>query len=441
MWIKLPLVIAAASVLLVSVASRAGADPASDAAAKVSSLLESRVRGCPHVAVLSVMARATTPEEVTDTRPAGYDVSATVTNGGGVTAEFLVSSGQVYPDNSLAGALATGCRRDPPAPDGALEWHGLPYMDPSGGVIHIGSDGPWHGAQPNHRLPSFVAPIPEGDGTPVWTKVCARGTQTAHFRRTFYLLGRPDSLLVAISGVNAGGRNPLTSATVLFNGHRVLTGSRPAGLTTLTARLRKASLRSLRFGANHIDVLVDKTATGRCNGRSRHQIGVRFTFNGSFHSDTGGASLEIQSASLLCATECGGSFVLPFKFRVNGPSALLEPRFTLDVHFAEADQLVPPVSAQEGGIGDGHCHESQLDRRTVELVCSWPPFLAGTVGRLTFSIVYGVKVRPPFKEIFTVRWHLPGQSSVSGPMAHNAAGSRRVTVCFPRGPDCAAPVS
>ena len=142
-----------------------------------------------------------------------------------------------------------------------------------------------------------------------------------------------------------------------------------------------------------------------------------------------------------CVSSCGGSFVVPFEFRVPGPSALLEPQFTFAITFAEPGQLVPPIRAEEGGVSGGRCNESQSGLLTVVLVCSWPPFAAGTVGRLNFTIVYGVGAKPPFQEHFRIHWKLPGQASLSGVRTRSASGRRLVTVCYPRGPDCRAPVA
>ena len=403
--------------------------------------MQSGARTCPHVTVETVSATPTTASEVTAFRPAGYDVAVNVTGAGGVTAVFLVSDRQVYADNSLAGALLEGCRRGPPAPRTALAWHGLPYMDPSDGEIQVGSDGPWHGGHANHRLPSLAAPVPEGDGTPIWAGACRAGTQTVRFDRTLYLLGRPDSLSVTLSAVTAGGRNPLTAASLLINGHRVLAAAPAAGLTTLTAHLRGAALREIAYGVNRFEVVVRKTRSGRCNGRGRRQVGVRFLFVGYFHSATAGSSLKLQGANGVCRSGCGGSFVLPFEFRVTGPSALLEPQFTFAITFAEAGQLVPPIRAEEGGIKGGHCKETERGSLTVVLTCTWPPFPAGTAGRLNFTVVYGVRAKPPFKEQFRIDWELPGQTSVSGVKVHRAAGKRLLTVCYPAGPGCGAPVS
>jgi hypothetical protein len=428
-------------VLLAILAAPAAADPAADAAGRVRSLVQSGARTCPHVTIETVIATPTTPSEVTAFRPAGYDVAVRVTGAGGVTALFLVSGGQVYPDNSLAGELLEGCRRDPPAPRTALAWHGLPYMDPSDGEIQVGSDGPWHGGHANHRLPSLAAPIPEGDGTPIWAGACRAGTQTVRFDRTLYLLGRPDSLSVTLSTVTAGGRDPLTSASLLINGHRVLAAAPAAGLTTLTAHLRSAALHEVAYGANRFEVVLRKARSGRCNGRGRRQVGVRFLLVGYFHAATTGSSLELQGANGVCSPSCGGSFVLPFEFRVTGPSALLEPQFTFAITFAEPGQLVPPIRAEEGGIKRGRCNESERGSLTVVLICTWPPFPARTSGRLNFTVVYGVSAEPPFKERFRVAWELPGQTSVSGVKVHGAAGQRLLAVCYPVGPGCRAPVS
>ncbi len=417
---------------------------AQQAADQVRQFIAANARTCPHFTIESVDAQPTTTDEVTDTRPAGFDVTVQLSGPAGGPAQFLVtnSDNEVVPDNAVAGALALGCRRDPPAPRSALDWRALPYADLDGGAIEAGSDGPWRGEYANRQLPDFSASFPEGNGTPVWAKTCERRSQVVRFDRTLYLLGAPDSLsFLLTAAVKGDGARPLKWVELTINGRTVYRSA--AGGNYAAGQLDHAALSTIRFGANSFEVVVAKPATAACNTKNATaQYGVHFTIAGHFHADAAGASLAPTGTIGCGKSTCSGQASLPFTLTNQGPSELLEPQLAVTLTTAKPNEIdYPSFTATENGFSDVRCRSSHPLATKYRLFCDWHPMPGGGTGSLAFKFSFRVPRSQAIRaaaQTWTLSWSFPG---AYGTASHNASGTRSMFVCGPVGPGCQSPIT
>ncbi len=428
----------ALAMALALTAGPAAAATATSAAEQVREFIITNARTCPRFTIEGVDAQPTATDEVTDTRPAGYDVTVQLSKPASGPAEFLVtnSGNAIFPDNAVAGALAVGCRRDPPAPTSALQWHALPYDDPDGGAIQAGSDGPWRGASANHYLPNFAATFPEGNGTPVWAKKCTRGPQLVGFERTLYLLGTPDSLsFLLTAAVTGSGARPLKWVELILNG-RTVYRSAAAG-NYAAGQLDHAALATVRFGANSFEVVVAKPASAACNTRTAAaQYGVHFTIAGHFHADAAGASLTPAGTISCNRTTCRGHAALPFRLSNEGPAELLEPDIAVTLTTANANEVAyGSFAATENGLSRVRCRSSHPAGTKYALFCDWGPMAARAAGSLDFKFSFAI---PRSTQTWKLTWRFPG---AYGTGAVNATGTRSIIVCGPVGPACQTPIT
>jgi hypothetical protein len=438
-WLSLfvTLVIASAALgaPLAQPSAALGATPAQQAVAAVRQFLASHGHGCPHFTVQRVRAHATTAAEVSDTRPAGYDVIAQLTRAT-EPAEFLVSAGQVYPDDPVAGALAIGCHATPPAPATALAWHALPYLNLGSGAIESGSDGPWSGAHVNHALPTFAIQFPEGDSGPVWAARCSAHKQTVRFGRTVYLLGPPDSLSFLLTAAVVGSHAPaLSQVRLVINGQTVFQAAPSDGY--VAGEIPASALSSIGYGESTIQVIVVKPGSGPCNGKSAQQYGVHFTITGHFHADTIASSRPVTGTLSCSATGCHGRAALAFSLTNEGPVELLEPRFDLLLTLAEPHEVSAPYfSAVQSGLTGIRCHFNRPTTREYHVYCDWSPFAPGASGTLEFKFPYrvsGASRAVPISERWSDAWSFPAPY---GPGSLGASGSQTITVCRPTSASC-----
>jgi hypothetical protein len=412
-----------------------GATPAQQAVAAVRQFLATHGHGCPHFTVQRVRAHATTAAEVSDPRAAGYDVIVQLTRAT-EPAEFLVSRGQVYPDDPVSGALALGCHATPPAPATALAWHALPYLNLGTGAIETGSDGPWIGAQVNRALPTFAIQFPEGDSSPVWAATCSAHKQTVKFERTVYLLGPPDSLSFLLTAAVLGAHAPaLTQVRLVINGQTVLEAAPSDGY--VAGEIPASVLSSIGYGASTVQVIVVKPASGPCNGRSGQQYGVHFTITGHFHADTIASSRPVAGTLSCTATGCHGRAALAFSLTNEGPVELLEPRFDLLLTLAEPHEVSAPYfSAVQSGLTGIRCHFNRPTAREYHVYCDWSPFAPAASGTLEFKFPYrvsGASRAVPISERWSDAWSF---APPYGPGSLGASGSQTITVCRPMSANC-----
>jgi hypothetical protein len=422
-------------VMLVAAPAALGATPAQQAVAAVRQFVATHAHGCPRFTVERVHAHATTAAEVSDTRPAGYDVIAQLTRAI-EPAEFLVSGSQVYPDDPVSGALASGCHQTPPAPATALAWHALPYLNLGTGSIESGSDGPWSEAHVNHALPAFAIQFPEGDSSAVWAATCSAQKQTVRFGRALYMLGPPDSLSFLLTAAVVGSRAPaLSQVRLVVNGETVFHATPRDGY--VAGEIPASALSSIGFGASTFEVIVVKPASGPCNGKSGQQYGVHFTITGHFHADAIAAS-QAPTGTLKCSGKaCHGQAALGFSLTNEGPVELLEPRFDLLLTLAEPGEVAAPYfSAVQSGLTGIRCHFNRLTSREYHVYCDWSPFAPEASGTLEFKFPYRLSRASqavPVSERWSDAWSFPAPY---GPGSVGASGSQAITVCRPMSASC-----
>lgn len=149
-WARAPVAAALGLAAIGVQAPRAAA--ASTPPEAVDSFIAGHDQGCPRLSSTSTVATPTYFSEVTAFRPAGFDVRVVLqlligsSGGTGLQANFLVAGPTVYPYDAVAAQLASGCSRDPGAPQTPLEWHGLPYdtggFGAAAGPHRVGRHGP-----------------------------------------------------------------------------------------------------------------------------------------------------------------------------------------------------------------------------------------------------------------------------------------------------------
>ena len=184
-------------------ARQLGATPAQQAVAAVRQFLATHGHGCPHFTVQRVRAHATTAAEVSDTRPAGFDVIVQLTRATG-TGRVSGQRGTGLPRRPRVGCAR---RRLPCHPADAGDRAGLARAAVSQSRHRRDRDRlrrpVERSCSVNHALPTFAIQFPEGDSSPVWAATCSAHKQTVKFERTVYLLGPPDSLSFLLDGGGA----------------------------------------------------------------------------------------------------------------------------------------------------------------------------------------------------------------------------------------------
>jgi hypothetical protein len=410
------------------------------AAHAVHKFIARHAQGCTGLAFHGLTAKPTRASEITDTRPAGYDVTVKV-SGAVEPAEFLVGDGHVYPDDPVSGELALGCHKPPPVPRTALGWHALPYLNISAGVIQAGSDGAWPGAAVVKALPAITSQFPEGDSGAIWGQTCTAAAQEVRFDRELELPGRPDSLSFLLTAVIRGDdAGPLSDVVVLINGHQVFASAK--GIYYAAAQLDATALAAVRFGANDVTVIVRKPVSGACNISGGDQYGVHFTIAGRFHADAVGASLPGTGLVSCQATVCNGQATIPFTVSNDGPAEMLEPRFDAIFTFADRDEVDRPYfSAVQSGLTGVRCHFNRIGPYKDHIFCDWSPFAPNARGTLELKFPYQLtraSKSAPVTQAWTVTWSFPG---AYGSPSQDAGGTVPLIACAPVSATCPVPIS
>lgn len=354
--------------------------------------------------------------EVTDQRPAGYDVVVRGMQGvaGSFESRWLVADGRAYPQNIAAARLAGDCRSEDIRPKTVLDWHRLPYLDPTTGEIEIGSNAAWSGASEISSLQRYT-----GSGVrlrdpmePIWGRRCSAGAQTVRFSRDVFLLGPPEQLRMVLANVSRGQRRwPFASWSISINGWRLFYKTEPG---TAVGSLTAKGLKLIRFGANRIEVTVRKRATGSCDqSHPTHKIGVLLSISGEqawhLHATRPGAVQHVTPTS-------PADFAIPHTIGNDGPSVLLEPVFVARVRVTQSTlkpwafgPIVTSTSNYE--TSDPGCRNYQdAAEETWQTICGMAPMLPGE--RRSFQVMTMVGRDPvvaPLGTPYLVSWQAEWQ--------------------------------
>ncbi|MHB8695677.1 MAG: hypothetical protein ACYDHH_31035 [Solirubrobacteraceae bacterium] len=426
--------------LLVNASAAAAAVTPADASAAVKSFILSHDHGCGRVTIVNTTATPTFFSEVIPTRPAGVDVSVTLSVSSpylprAAQARFLVSGATVYADDPIAGTLANGCTRDPSGPQDPLGWHALPYLDVAHGSFAASAGPQWRGAVIN---PKFAVAVPGDAGIALWAAKCTAATQTIHLTRTLYLLGPADSGTVTMAGFSrtraqfGGVPVPFDLMQLRVNGQVAFTTTNPSGGS---GQLSAAGLAAIRYGPNSFEVAVTKRATGPCNGRHSAQYAVEFAFSGLFHASTSGSTGPPSGSGTCLSSSCLGSTSVPITLTNNGPATILEPVVVTNWTFTEGNTVGTTSFTSDGAP----CSAMTVDLHHYQVLCEGAPFVAGRTG--TVNIMFTWETQPPqsgspFHQTWSYAWSLAGTGGGTA-----ASGTSIVTVCSPPGPMCSNPVS
>jgi hypothetical protein len=344
-------------------------------------------------------ATATPYAQVTRYRPAGYDVtvpglSEPKASQAPFTSRWLVTSGYAYPQNIAAARLRAGCRSTTFAPNTALSWHALSYLDPNTGAIEAWSNEGWTNARRVRALDTttYQNQLDQEKSMAVWP-TCTRARETVRFARTLHLLGDPEELRISVLGVVKGLRVWPFSSIVLRLNDRVVGRRTTPGF--IEQELTADQLRGVVGGANTIDIRVTKRKTRSCNGSSRRKLGVLIGVIGRQAWHVRISRPPPQS------TQSGGIPTIPFTMTNDGPSILLEPRFHFSVAYDQDVDSVPPTVE-----GNTNCATNATQQGVV---CGAQPLSRGD--SLTFPVSFAAKPKgreigdtSPYVVRFTEYW-------------------------------------
>ena len=357
-------------------------------------------------------AKATTPYEVTDQRPAGYDVVVRGVHGPQETFEshWLVAGNQVYPENIPAARLARGCHNDDIRPSAVADWHRLTYLDPTTGEIEVGGNSAWSGAREVTPLERYT-----GTGTrlrdpmqPIWSRRCVKGVQTVRFSRDIFLLGPPGALSMMLVNVSRGVRSwPFASWSIYLNGMRLFTKTKPG---TALGHLTPKGLGLVRFGANRIDVVVKKRATGPCNGaRMKRQVGLLVSIDGQQEWNL--YASRPPAIQRTTPPTSAADFAIPHTIGNDGPSVLLEPVFMASVnmtHTTLTPWVIGPYVSSGGSYSesDPGCRSYQdAGAETWQVACGLAPMMPGQRLNLSVTTMIGPPSGTPPNTPYVIAWN------------------------------------
>jgi hypothetical protein len=230
----------------------------------------------------------------------------------------------------LAGIASGSSRAAAPIPGGE-------FTDNYGGDFYVVSDASkeWtiRGTSARPKVVEWIVKPAPGNTDPyrrqglaaLWAPTCARGRQTVHFRRSFFIAG-PEYKLGALLHTVVHGQ-AFESLELRVNGAVVLKTKGTDGEFERTEK----NLKRLRFGRNTIDVIAVKRPSAKgvkCNVSKATSFGIAFWISGRFGSDIGvlepdpGDSHERVTGSTYTATK---NFTIANK----GPGGAAGVGFTL----------------------------------------------------------------------------------------------------------------
>jgi hypothetical protein len=291
----------------------------------------------------------------------------------------------------------------------------------------------------NHvgAAPGTAEPI-----APIWASKCSRDKQTARFRRTVELYGRPSDAYFDFTheiGPKWAGKTPLRTFKVSING-TVIRASKVGKVQPRLVHtdLSAAQLAAFRDGPNNFEIQVEKarspTGPKNCNSKPANRLAVTFRLFGNIRADLALIEPPPPDQYFKAATPHRTAFAT-LSLRNKGPSSVPAGGI-FEVTVQSADQVYVLGSGQpDPGTGQtqplggpfSSCQiEGSKPRFTIK--CSLGRIREGDSGSLALAFRKEF-TSTAFGEAFsTLGWQVSSMSTPD-PVSQNNTRTVQVTWC------------
>ncbi|MFN2467967.1 MAG: hypothetical protein ABR521_07570 [Gaiellaceae bacterium] len=337
---------------------------------------------------------------------------------------------------AVAAGAGAASQAEPPVP-------GAEFTDDAGGDFYVMSDASedWdlRGSAARPKVVEWIVKPRPRDTDPyrrqgvaaLWAPTCARGRQTVHFRRSFFLAG-PENSLGALVEPIIRGRGGFESLELRVNGLPVLKTKGATGQFDPTEK----NLKRLRFGRNTIDVIAVKRASDRgvrCNVSKATNFGVAFWINGEFGSDTGLLEPPSGDAKRNVAGQSRVLETITFEVRNNGPGGAAGMGLVVQLGIPQKPgETFVLVEPRTGGRVNG-CNVGSYVNDPFQPVisCRIVNLKAGGRVQIPIRIGFFLPDRPFRQVVMTMAW----QVSQGGEEVGNTKNNRREAKIYYCDPD------
>lgn len=278
-----------------------------------------------------------------------------------------------------------------------------PYLSGTGHQFYASANKAWSGAK-ELTADASNNPLgkPPGEWDPdtvIWTKSCSSKAQTASFKRTLKLPGKPVTSEFYVSAVfPSSAPGAFSTWTLKVNGSSALKGTFPSSAYTGEyVQLPAKALTSFRNGQNLVEVTVKRKALPKgqkkCNTSDADRYGVQFRFKGDFDADLALFDGPVQSVIYRKGGSTNTS-VTNISVRNDGPSGLVAGgTFWARVSGVKevvnlSDSPTPIPGTYPAGPPFDHCESvtvTPTPNLVVEITCTLTAMPAGMGGFLSIG--------------------------------------------------------